>query len=196
MSSHCATPWRTTQSRRTDGFRSGCHPGALRFSIDWPKRSLGDPDTDEFLSVFDANQYDPDASLTIGELDFHFHPTVHYVPCWAVRISNGVDGDLFYTADTGPAANLAAVATGSHLIVAEGTDRGISHEPYESRGHMTPAEAGALGPRRRRRIFWCYPTFGSKTIRSGRSRKRRRSLAVRSNSPHPDYALAGKPIED
>jgi ribonuclease BN (tRNA processing enzyme) len=62
-----------------------------------------------------------------------------------MRISNGVDGDLFYTADTGPAANLAAVATGSHLIVAEGTDRGISQAPHQSRGHMTPAEAGALG---------------------------------------------------
>jgi ribonuclease BN (tRNA processing enzyme) len=40
-----------------------------------------------------------------------------------VRISNGVDGDLFYTADTGPAANLAAEATGSRVIVAEGTER-------------------------------------------------------------------------
>jgi ribonuclease BN (tRNA processing enzyme) len=119
-------------------------PGGLALLARLAQAILDHPDIDEFLSVFDANQYEPDASLTIGELDFHFHPTVHYVPCWAMRISNGVDGDLFYTADTGPAANLAAVATGSHLIIAEGTDRGISHEPYESRGHMTPAEAGAL----------------------------------------------------
>ena len=121
----------------------GLPPGGIALLDRLAQAVLGHADTDEFLSVFDANQYDPDASLTIAELDFHFHPTVHYVPCWAVRISNGVDGDLFYTADTGPAANLAAVATGLHLIV-EGTDRGISHEPYESRGHMTPAEAGAL----------------------------------------------------
>jgi ribonuclease BN (tRNA processing enzyme) len=119
-------------------------PGGLALLARLAQAILDHPDIDEFLSVFDANQYEPDASLTIGELDFHFHPTVHYVPCWAMRISNGVDGDLFYTADTGPAANLAAVATGSHLIIAEGTDRGISHEPYESRGHLTPAEAGAL----------------------------------------------------
>ena len=111
-------------------------PGGLALLDRLAQAVLDDADTDEFLSVFDANQYDPDASLTIGELDFHFHPTVHYVPCWAMRISNGVDGDLFYTADTGPAANLAAVATGSHLIVAEGTDRGISQEPYRvSRSH-------------------------------------------------------------
>jgi hypothetical protein len=47
-----------------------------------------------------------------------------------------------------------------------------------------------------RDAVWCYLTFGSKTIHSGRSRKRLRSLAVRLNSPHPDYALDGKPIED
>jgi ribonuclease BN (tRNA processing enzyme) len=104
----------------------------------------GDRDTEEFLSVFDANQYDPAAVLAIGELQLRFHPTVHYVPCWAMRVSNGVDGDLFYTADTGPAANLALAAAGSQVIVAEGTDTGNSHEPYESRGHMTPAEAGQL----------------------------------------------------
>ena len=104
----------------------------------------GHPDSGDFLSVFEVNQYDPDALLTLGALQFQFHPTVHYVPCWAMRISNRVDGDLFYTADTGPAAHLAAAATGSHIILAEGTERETSPEPYESRGHMTPGEAGAL----------------------------------------------------
>ena len=103
-----------------------------------------DPESSEFLSVFEVREYEPDAFLTIGELEFRFHPTVHYVPCWAVRISNGIDGDLFYTADTGPAANLASAAAGSHVMVAEGTNTRGSQEPYASRGHMTPAEAGAL----------------------------------------------------
>ena len=101
-------------------------------------------DTSEYLSVFEVNQYEPDALLKISELEFSFHPTVHYAPCWAVRISNGSDRDLFYTADSGPAANLSAAARGSHIVVAEGTDTGGSEEPYASRGHMTPAEAGAL----------------------------------------------------
>jgi ribonuclease BN (tRNA processing enzyme) len=87
---------------------------------------------------------EPDLSLTIGELEFRFFPTVHYVPCWAARISNGTDGDLFYTADTGSAANLTAPASGSRVIVAEGTGSGGSQEPIASRGHMTPAEAGTL----------------------------------------------------
>ena len=119
-------------------------PGGVALLDRLAQAIADDSDTDEFLSVFEVNQYNPDRLLTIGELEFRFFPTVHYVPCWAMRISNGVDGDLFYTADTGPAANLAAAATGSHVIVAEGTDRGSSQEPYESRGHMTPAEAGAL----------------------------------------------------
>lgn len=119
-------------------------PGGLELLDRLAQAVTGDRDTDEFLSVFDAHQYDPDGLLTIGEMQLQFHPTVHYVPCWAVRISNGVDGDLFYTADTGPAADLATAATAAHVIVAEGTDRGTSRERYESRGHMTPTEAGAL----------------------------------------------------
>jgi ribonuclease BN (tRNA processing enzyme) len=103
-----------------------------------------DSESNEFLSVFEIQQYDPDALLTIGELEFRFYPTVHYVPCWAARISNGIDGDLFYTADTGPAANLAGVATGSHIVVAEGTQYGGSNEPFASRGHLSPGEAGTL----------------------------------------------------
>ena len=102
------------------------------------------PESAEFLSVFEVRQYDPNTLLTIGELELSFHPTVHYVPCWAARISNGTDGDLFYTVDTGPAANLAVAAAGSHVIVAEGTASAGSQEAYASRGHMTPAEAGTL----------------------------------------------------
>lgn len=119
-------------------------PGGIALLERLAKAITDDPEAGEFLSVFELSQYDPDSPLTIGELVLSFHRTVHYVPCWAIRISNGVDGDLFYTADTGPAANLAAVATGSFVVVAEGTDRGRSQEPLEDRGHLTPAEAGAL----------------------------------------------------
>ena len=119
-------------------------PGGLELLDRLAQAITGGPYADEFLSVFEPNQYDPGTLLTIGELKLRFHPTVHYIPCWAVRISNGVDGDLFYTADTGPSANLAAAATRSHVIAAEGTASGNSQEPYESRGHLTPTEAGEL----------------------------------------------------
>jgi ribonuclease BN (tRNA processing enzyme) len=105
---------------------------------------MDDSDSTDFLRVFEVRQFDPDALLTIGELEFRFYPTVHYVPCWAIRISNGIDGDLFYTADTGPAANLESAAAGSCVVIAEGTNARGSQEPYASRGHMTPGEAGGL----------------------------------------------------
>jgi ribonuclease BN (tRNA processing enzyme) len=119
-------------------------PGGLDLLDRLTQAIVNDPDTEEFLSVFEVNQFNPDAVLTIGGLQLRFHPTVHYVPCWAMRLSNGVDGDLFYTADTGPAADLAAAAIRSRVIIAEGTESGSSPEPHESRGHMTPVEAGTL----------------------------------------------------
>jgi ribonuclease BN (tRNA processing enzyme) len=122
-------------------------PGGVALLHRLAEAITGDRESNEFLSVFDVRQYEPDMLLTIGELKFRFFPTVHFVPCWAMRISNGSDGDLFYTADSGPAANLASAAAGSRIIVAEGTDATGSHDPFTSRGHMTPAEAGTLAHR-------------------------------------------------
>ena len=94
--------------------------------------------------MFEASEYDPDAHLTIGELEFRFQPTVHYVSCWAMRVSNGVDGGLFYSADTGPSVILVPFAMGINVMVAEGAERRNSQEPFEFRGHLTPTEAGML----------------------------------------------------
>jgi ribonuclease BN (tRNA processing enzyme) len=119
-------------------------PGGVELLHRLSRAATGDPGRNEFLSVFEANQLDPGAVLRIGEPHLQFHPTVHYVLCWAARISNGYDGDPFYTADLGPAANLGAAAKASLVIVAEVTERGNSQEPFESRGHFDPGEAGAL----------------------------------------------------
>jgi ribonuclease BN (tRNA processing enzyme) len=102
------------------------------------------PDGEAFFAVFSPTEYDPEAPLPIGNLTVRFHPTVHYVPCWAVRVSDGHGGDLFYTADTGPSANLVPFAEGCEVVVAEGTIGGVPSEPFASRGHLTPAEAGQL----------------------------------------------------
>ena len=104
----------------------------------------GDASANHYFSDFTAREFDPDSVLTVGELRIRFHPTKHYVPCWAMRVSNGRDGDLFYTADTGPSANFDPFASGSRVVVAEATARSDTLEPPETRGHLTPSEAAAL----------------------------------------------------
>jgi ribonuclease BN (tRNA processing enzyme) len=119
-------------------------PGGLAF-FDRLGSVLADAKCEEdFFAVFEPQEYDPNRALSIRELTFTFSRTVHYVPCWAIRAANGVDGDLFYTADTGPSANMVTAARDAHVVVAEGTERGQSREPFETRGHLTPSEAGRI----------------------------------------------------
>jgi ribonuclease BN (tRNA processing enzyme) len=107
-----------------------------------------DPDPDEgpfFDTVFDVADFDPGETLALGNLAIRFAPTVHYIPCWAMRLSNGVDSeDLVYTADTGPAANLGEFVKGAAVLIAEATLPGPGKEPRDVRGHQTAAEAAQL----------------------------------------------------
>ncbi len=119
-------------------------PGGLDF-LDRLATALSDPpESSHYFSVFDAREYDPEVDLWIGALRVRFQPTVHYIPCWATRVSNGGGGDLVYTADTGPTSDLASFSKGASVMIAEGSDQGISRGPVTRRGHLTPAEAGSL----------------------------------------------------
>lgn len=98
-----------------------------------------------FTGVFDVHEYDPDGLVEIGDLTCSFTETVHFVPCWAIRvIAPDGAGDLFYTADTGPSADLVPAARGAAVIVAEATEKSASDMPWEQRGHLTPTEAATL----------------------------------------------------
>ncbi|HYH12139.1 MAG TPA: MBL fold metallo-hydrolase, partial [Thermomicrobiales bacterium] len=98
-----------------------------------------------FSGVFDINEYDPVETVTVGDLTCSFQPTVHFVPCWAIRVRPGDgSGDLFYTADTGPAAGLEEFGRGCSVVVAEAADQPSNDTPFEQRGHLTPQEAGQL----------------------------------------------------
>jgi ribonuclease BN (tRNA processing enzyme) len=98
-----------------------------------------------FTGVFDVQEYDPDGLVEIGDLTCSFHETAHFVPCWAIRVlaPDGA-GDLFYTADTGPSANLVPAAHGATVVVAEAADKSAPDMPWEQRGHLTPTEAATL----------------------------------------------------
>jgi ribonuclease BN (tRNA processing enzyme) len=119
-------------------------PGGRQFLTDAAQVFAGEASADSFYDVFVIREYDPDESLHLGPFTLRFRPTVHYVPCWAIRVSTDRDGELFYSADTGPSADLLPLASGAALVIAEGTATPGNEEPFNARGHLTPEEAGTL----------------------------------------------------
>ncbi len=97
-----------------------------------------------FAATVAVAEYDPEQPLPIGELVVTFAPTVHYLPAWAMRIRGHGGGDLGYTADTGPTADLVGFFQGVGLLIAEATLLDEGNEPTGERGSLTAAEAGAL----------------------------------------------------
>ncbi|MBA3276014.1 MAG: MBL fold metallo-hydrolase [Chloroflexia bacterium] len=123
-------------------------PGGIEFFDRLAGVFSADEDPDNFFrGVFDIVEYDPDGHVQIGDLTLSFAPTVHFIRCWAIRAHPADDsGDLLYTADTGPAADLAGFATGAHIVLAEATtpedQRGDT--PHATRGHLSASEAANL----------------------------------------------------
>jgi ribonuclease BN (tRNA processing enzyme) len=101
-------------------------------------------ETEFFNSVFDVREFDPNRALSIGDVTVTFTRTVHYIPCWAMRLSPKGGRHLGYTADTGPAAPLAAFFGGVQVLVCESTLAEPDADSPDRRGHLTAAEAGAL----------------------------------------------------
>ena len=99
-----------------------------------------------FGAAFAISEFNPGAELVLSGLRLTFLPTVHFIPCWAIRIAseNGSSGDLTYTADSGPAAELADFAHGTRVLIAEATYIEPPETPFEQRGHLTAAEAGRI----------------------------------------------------
>ncbi|MEK7217134.1 MAG: MBL fold metallo-hydrolase [Chloroflexota bacterium] len=103
----------------------------------------GDTKGDFFGDVFEVSEYQPGRGLQIAGVSAEFVGTNHYVPCWAVSLSNG-DTRVTYTADTGPSAAVAELARGSDLLISEATYLSLDEESPRQRGHLTAAEAGEL----------------------------------------------------
>ncbi len=123
-------------------------PGGIEFFDRLGKVFSTDGDPDEFFrGVFEIGEYAPEGLLHVGDLTLSFTPTVHFVPCWAIRAHPADDaGDLLYTADTGPAADLAGFAAGARVVLAEATTPAAQRDamPHSARGHLTAAEAANL----------------------------------------------------
>jgi ribonuclease BN (tRNA processing enzyme) len=125
-------------------------PGGLAFmekaSELW---TMSNPDEQaHYFNVFDIAEYDPSDQLTIGDFVLSFAPTVHIVPCWAIRVSS-LDGsdDLFYTADSGIDGDLDAIAHGAAVIIAEAAAPTGSDQQAIRALHYTPEQAAQLAER-------------------------------------------------
>ena len=100
-----------------------------------------------FSDVFEIAEYRTESQVRLNELVLSFAPTVHFVPCWAIRVHpSDESGDLVYTADTGPAADLAVFTAGARMVLAEATtpDAQRTAVPFAELGHLTAREAAHL----------------------------------------------------
>lgn len=91
--------------------------------------------------TFNVREFDPSTTLRIGRFEITFAQTVHYVPCWALRVKG--ERTLVYSADAGPSERLVQHAQGADLFLAEAAlleKRGVPGEE----GHLTPREAGEI----------------------------------------------------
>jgi len=98
---------------------------------------------------FDVHEYDPEGLVEIGDLTCSFQPTVHFVPCWAIRVMRPRRrGRSLLHRRHRPGGRPAARGRGAAVVIAEAADKSPGDMPWEQRGHLTPEEAAALAPTR------------------------------------------------
>jgi ribonuclease BN (tRNA processing enzyme) len=121
-------------------------PPGTRAYLDRWALTFGHGDRPDFFDdVFDVKTYDPSETLSIGDLQLQFAPTVHPVQGWAMRVHGPTGSDFGYTADAGPTANLSSFFSNVGLLASEATEMNEpADETFEQRGHLTATEAGSL----------------------------------------------------
>jgi len=97
-----------------------------------------------FSDVFEMAEYDPSGTLTIGDVQLRFSPTVHIIPCWSIRVQPP-DGDpLFYTADTGSDGDLGEISAGAAVIIADSAAGPNAPEEVKRTVHYDAVAAAKL----------------------------------------------------
>jgi ribonuclease BN (tRNA processing enzyme) len=96
-----------------------------------------------FDAAFDAEEYDPDATLEIGALRVTFVRGRHYVPAWGVVVEAPDGTRLGYTGDTGPSDSVVAAMHGVDLLLVEAALADLRYDDPE-RGHLMADEAIAM----------------------------------------------------
>lgn len=97
-----------------------------------------------FSAVFDMKEYDPAETITIGKATISFAPTVHIIPCWAIRVHPLDGADLVFTADTGTAANLTTFVKDAAVLLTDCASAPDAPEKAKTTIHMDAVGAAAL----------------------------------------------------
>ena len=118
-------------------------PGSTGQFALWARALYGSEGEGMLDQTFVVSEFDPAGELTVGDVAIRFAATVYALQAWAMHFSTDGAGSIGYTADTGPSASLGPLFDGVNVLVSEATliDE---DEPFETRGHLTAAEAGGL----------------------------------------------------
>lgn len=100
-----------------------------------------------FSAVFDMREYEPTDELRVGSATVTFAPTVHLIPCWAIRIHPDQGVDLVYTADTGRDADLDGFAKDAAVIIADSAAPASAPDLVKRTVHYDAAAAAELAAR-------------------------------------------------
>jgi ribonuclease BN (tRNA processing enzyme) len=136
-------------------------PPRGRVGLEFLRKAVSiDATPDFFDEVFTVKEYDPNASLVVGDMRLSFSRTLHYVEGYAVRVQrNGAA--LTYSADTAPCDAVIELARGSSLFLCEAA-LGLDTESG-ARGHSSAQEAGTMAARAgvERLVLTHYPAWYS-----------------------------------
>ncbi len=133
-------PWRRLSA--DERLRVVLPPGSADQLLDLAKGVGG---AKHFEDAFQLSEHDSTTPFRFGSLTVTPRETQHYIPCWGFRVE--ADGRrLAYTADTAPCSGLTELADDADLLLSEATLRSLDEDAQapEPRGHLTPAEAGAV----------------------------------------------------
>jgi ribonuclease BN (tRNA processing enzyme) len=99
-----------------------------------------------FEDAFEIVEYDPAATVTVGDLSIEFIPGRHYIPAWGFAVRDRAGGLVVLSGDTGPNEALVAAARGADLFLVEATMLAAVEDDAD-RGHLTVDEALDIGER-------------------------------------------------
>jgi ribonuclease BN (tRNA processing enzyme) len=103
-------------------------------------------ETDNFFGgIYDLREYAPGEPLQIGDCSVRFVKTLHYIPCYAMRIETPA-GVLGFSADTAPCEAVPTLVRGADVFLCEAALGAYGRENGK-RGHLNAHEAGEMAAR-------------------------------------------------